>query len=250
MKSSTLATSCLYLVLAMIVVASTGCRPNFGEKLEVNATEIYYKDGATAADAQRLADMLEEKQFIDGKRKSVQLTKNGNVWQFRLAVARGGITEAVKREMKVYGLELSAGFDGDPFETHLCNLKLESQAVVTGLRGKRYQLSNTIYYYNDLELEQVKNVAAIAVGTQLNTNTGYVFHMSQPETTIQVRMTHPTGGKGDQKLAAAAKNTAVAASSRVFDGKQVDVLICDPFFETQSTHSSVKTVAPVAAPAP
>ena len=155
MKSSTLATSCLYLVLAMIVVASTGCRPNFGEKLEINATEIYYKDGATQADAQRLADLLEKKQFIDGKRKSVQLTKNGNVWQFRLAIARGGITEAVKREMKVYGLELSAGFDGDPFETHLCNLKLESQAVVTGLRGKRYQLSNTIYYYNDLELEPV-----------------------------------------------------------------------------------------------
>jgi len=220
MKSSTLATSCLYLVLAMIVVASTGCRPNFGEKLEVNKTEIY------------------------------QLTKNGDVWQFRISISGGGITEPVKKEMKLYCLELSAGFDGDQFETHLCNLKLETQTVVKGLRGKRYQLSNTIYYYRDMDLEQVREVAAIAIGYELNPNKGYVFHMSQPEAAIQILMTHPTGGKGDQKLAVAAKNTAVSASNRVFDGKQVDVLICDPFFEPQSSQSSVKTVAPAAAPTP
>jgi len=86
MKPSTLLNSFLYFALTLICVSSIGCGPNFGEKLELEKTEIYYKDGATQADAQRLGDKLTEMKFVDGNPKSVQLLKRDDVWEFRMAV--------------------------------------------------------------------------------------------------------------------------------------------------------------------
>ena len=254
MKPSTSATAFLYLILALICVTSVGCGPNFGDKIFVKKTEIFYKDGATKADAEKLGKQLEAMGFIDDKRKSVQLVKRDSVWEFRMATTKADQTKTDTGPLKLYCLELSSAFDGDEVEVHLCNQKLETQSIVKGLRGKRYELERTIakkvlrndYYYTDVELEQVKNFAAIALGTQLDTSSGFIYHLSQPEKVVEIRMAHPKAAKGDRRLATAARSTAKAASNKIFGGKQVDVLICDQFFQTQNSYSS--TNKPTAAP--
>ena len=247
MKLSPSLKTFMYLIFALICVTSVGCGPDFGEKLVINKTDIYYKDGATKADAERLGKHLEEIKFIDGKAKSVQLVKRGSVWEFRMATTNSKQDEASKDPLKLYCLELSSAFDGAEFEVHLCNQKLESKSVVKGLRGKRYRLGNNSYYYRDVELDQVKKFAAIAFATQLDTNNGFNYHLSQPESTVVIRMAHSKAAKGDKRLAMAATSTAVAVSKKLFDGKPVDVLICDPFFNTQNSYSSKQ---PASMPAP
>lgn len=243
MKPTTPLNSFLYLVFAIVCVSSIGCGHNFGEKLVINKTEIYYKDGATQADAQRLGDKLKELKFIDDNPKSVQLLKRDDLWEFRMAVGKGGDTEAAKKQMKFYSLELSSAFDGDAVEVHICDPKLESKSVIKGLRGKRYKLNNAVYYYEGLDEAKVKEFAAIAVATQLDIGPGANFHLSKSGDAVEIRMAHPTGTKENKQVAAAASDTAGAVSNKLFGGKRVDVLICDPYFESPEVFSSVKKAA-------
>lgn len=39
---------------------------NYGDKLEFNATEVYYKDGVTEAEATQLGNYLVTSEFADG----------------------------------------------------------------------------------------------------------------------------------------------------------------------------------------
>ncbi|MDB2686387.1 hypothetical protein N9Y42_04190 [Mariniblastus sp.] len=238
MKLSISGKTFLYLILTSIVVTSVGCGPDFGEKLVVKKTEIYYKDGATKADAEKLQEKLEEMELIDDKPKSVQLTKRGDVWEFRLATGDIKEAEAAKNSLKLYCAELSSAFDGDEVEVHLCNQKLETKSIVTGLSGLRYALGGNTYFYEDVDLDQVKNFASIAFGAQLDSGAGHRYHLSKPESGVEIRVTYPKLAKGNKRLAVAARDTAVAASKNVFGGKKVDVLICDEYFEPQETFSS------------
>ena len=243
MKPSTLANPCLYFILTLIVVASSGCRPDFGEKYEVKKTEIYYKDGATLEDAKRLGKKLEEIKFVDGDRKSTQLTKRGEVWEFRLATTEGEADEATKKPFKLICLQVSSAFDGDEVEVHMCNQKLETKTIVKGLRGKLYKFQKNNYYYQDVDLEKVQNFAGIAIAAQLDSGAGYNFHLSQAESAVKILMAYPNAVKEDKRLAIAARDAAVATSNKWFGGKQVDVVICDGFFEPMDTYSSAQKTA-------
>jgi len=238
MKPSTPLNSFLYLVFALICVSSIGCGPDFGEKLVIQETEVYYKGGVTQADAQRLGDKLVEMKFVDGKRKSVQLLKRDEVWEFRMAVGNSD-AEGLKDQVKIYCLELSSAFDGEPVEVHICNAKLESKSIVKGLSGKRYQFKNTIYYYKDIDLDTVKAFRPFPVATELG-HGGSVFHLSKSADAVEIRMAHSANAKENKKVMVAATNTAVAVSNKLFDGKRVDVLICDPHFESPGVFSSAQ----------
>jgi len=248
MKPSTLLNSFLYFVFALVCVSSIGCGPNFGEKLELESTEIYYKDGVTLADAQRLGDKLKEMQFVDGNRKSVQLLKRDDVWEFRMAVSKSGDSEAIKKQMKHYCLELSSAFDGAPVEVHICNSKLESKSIVKGLSGKRYQYENskTIYFYEGVDVEKVKGIASVTIGAQLDTGAGHVFHISKSADAIEIRMAHSVEAQKNKKVMNDATTTAVAASNNEFGGQRVDVLICDQYFDSPKVFSSVKNAGATA----
>ena len=245
MKLSMSAKLFLYLMLPLICVTSIGCRPDFGEKIVANKTDIFFKDGATKADAERLRDRLEEMNFIDGNRKSVQLAKRGDIWEFRVATAKGALDGSADDQLKLYCLDLSSAFDGDEVEVHLCNQKLETKSIVKGLRGERYRLGKNTYFYKDVELEQVKNFAAIAFGTELDTSTGFVYHLSKPESVVKIRMAYPKSTKGDKRIALAARETAVKASSILFDDKEVDVIICNAYFDNPTSYSSTQKAAKV-----
>jgi len=218
MKSSTLLNSFLYFVFALVCVSSIGCGPNFGEKIEVDGTEIFYKGGVTQADAQRLGDKLKAMEFVDGNRKSVQLLK------------------------RHYCLELSSAFGGDPVEVHICNSKLESKSIVKGLSGKRYQYGNSkaIYFYEGVDVEKVKGIASVTIGAQLDTGAGNVFHISKSADAIEIRMAHSIEAQKNKNVMVAATTAAVSASNTEFGGKRVDVLICDPYFDSPKVFSSVK----------
>ena len=244
MKPSTSLKTFLYLIFALICVTSVGCGPNFGEKLVVNGTEIYYKDGATSADAKRLGEQLEELKFIDGKTKSVQLLKRGSVWEFRMATSKSQVNEAATGPLKLFGLELSSAFDGDEVEVHLCNHKLESEKVVKGLRGKLYKFDKNKYFYKDVELDQVKGFAPIAFASQIDNGYGFNFYLSQPKSAVEIRVAYPNAVRGDDQMAGVATSAAVAASQKLFDGKQVDISICDLYFEKMNSYSSVPKAAP------
>lgn len=64
-----------YILLLLLSFVISSCN-SYGKKLEFKGTEVYYTDKVQKEDAQKLGEFLVSSEFADGKKKSVQLTKD------------------------------------------------------------------------------------------------------------------------------------------------------------------------------
>jgi len=106
---------------------------SYGEKVEFGDSEVYYKDPATQAEAQKLGEFLEKNGYF-GKDKgnSVQLKKENDTYQVRFAVKEDAWKEAkYKLAFMLMRFQLkTAVFPGEKVEVHLCDDHLKTQHVV------------------------------------------------------------------------------------------------------------------------
>lgn len=129
------------LTIAGLLVAAvtvSGCDLNgYGTKLEFEGNDLYYTEAVDEAEAQKLGEFLVEQKFFDNsKRRSVQLNKDGDVYQFRMVVV-----EDYKSRKEVYPTAFRAlatmisqkVLDGKKVEFHACNNKLETLEVLQPL---------------------------------------------------------------------------------------------------------------------
>ncbi len=77
-----LLTACLYFA---------SCDP-YGKKVEINRkSEVFYKDGATEAEAKKLGNFLLKRNFFNNRNEnSVQLSKDSGVYVVRFMVNKAG----------------------------------------------------------------------------------------------------------------------------------------------------------------
>jgi hypothetical protein len=61
-----------FLIATQLLISCS----NYGDKLEFNATEVYYKGGVTEAEATQLGNYLVTSGFAEGTTKSVQLVRD------------------------------------------------------------------------------------------------------------------------------------------------------------------------------
>lgn len=113
----------------LLVVVLAGC---YGDKLEVNGGEVYYKEGATQADAQKLGDYLNEIGYFNGEEKSVQLQKEGDRFVFRAVIQEEYIDDPkIASGFEIIGAQISKEvFDGAPVDVHLTDEYLETKKTV------------------------------------------------------------------------------------------------------------------------
>lgn len=119
-------------VLAVVVVGYLAFFINgYGEKLEFNGTDVYYTEGVTEADAQKLGEYLITSEFADGGEKSVQLSKRDSVYLFRMVVM-DGVTKDSTNDITFMAMAwtLSANvFDNAPVELEACDNTFETLRV-------------------------------------------------------------------------------------------------------------------------
>src|SRR5258708_38884515 len=76
-----------HVLVFVLLVGVCGCAPHaYGEKHTANNGEVYYKDGVTKQEAEKLGDLLVKTKYFDGGKKSVQLAKEGNKYLLRLVI--------------------------------------------------------------------------------------------------------------------------------------------------------------------
>ena len=119
------------LLAATFLLAAVlgGC---YGDKLEVNAGEVYYKEGASEADAQKLGDFLNEIGYFNGEEKSVQLQKKGDRFIFRAVVQDEYVDDPeIASAFEIIGAQISTMvFDGAPVDVHLTDEYLETKKTI------------------------------------------------------------------------------------------------------------------------
>jgi len=126
----------LYLVVialaVLISLLAVGCKKSYGTKLEFNGGELFYTSKVDKDEAQKLGEFLVEAGFYDGVLKSVQLTKSGGKYQFRMVVKKNVEKDESYIEIaKLFAEELSMYvFDNEKVEIHLCDKYFKTLRVV------------------------------------------------------------------------------------------------------------------------
>ncbi|MCK5034689.1 MAG: hypothetical protein KAS73_02270, partial [Candidatus Sabulitectum sp.] len=116
------------LLLSILLIFSSGCMQDLGKLIEFNGGQLYYTSTVTIEEADRLGEYLIESGFYDGERKTVQLTKPGAVYEFRMAVLEGIEQDQNYVRMAVFFVhELSENvFEGNPVVIHFCDSRMNT----------------------------------------------------------------------------------------------------------------------------
>ena len=117
----------LFPILTLALLTACG----YGESVTFNGTEVYYKDGATLEDAEKLGEYLVESEFADGVEKSVMIVKNEDgEYVFRMVVQEGAEegNDALFGLMAM-GISMSA-FDGEPVHFEACDVLFNTLKTV------------------------------------------------------------------------------------------------------------------------
>lgn len=126
------------LLLVLFAAFLVSCSPNYGEKIDVQGADLYYKDSITLAQAEKIKNYLIEQQFFgdqadSGVGKSIQLAISDSTFAFRFPVKKG----IDQDEQYIAQLKLIAGqlteLMGQQVDIHLCDENLETIRTVIPL---------------------------------------------------------------------------------------------------------------------
>ena len=123
------------LYLFLIAMIFVNCGGDRGTLIEFNGGELYYTSSILSREAYKLGEYLVDVEFFDGERKTVQINKTGNTYEFRMVVKKGmEKDEEVIQLLKIFSIELSEDvFNGYAVDVHLCDEYLETLRVVVPL---------------------------------------------------------------------------------------------------------------------
>ena len=122
----------IVLLLGLLVA---GCGNDWGKKMTIKGTDLYYTSAVTEAEAKKLGDYLVAENFANGQPKSVQLNKQGKTYEFRMVIKKGLDQDPDYIDAaKIMAADMSAKvFGGAPVDVHLCDEHLKTLRVVVPL---------------------------------------------------------------------------------------------------------------------
>jgi hypothetical protein len=137
----------LLLLMLPVLVALTSC-DNYGKKLAVGESEIFYKgEGLSEKDAKALGDFLVDHELFDKKRKSsAQLIKEGNKYIVRLVMASKEVDPAVRLNIWKLQTDLSNDvFDGAEAHFALADDRFENEEILEPTSVVKLGMASVIY---------------------------------------------------------------------------------------------------------
>lgn len=234
--------------LLALVITFVSCN-DYGTKLEIEDTELYYTDDITEDEAEDIGEYLKDEGFTEGDEKTVQIAKDGDTYQFRMVVKEGYEDDddfEVTAFKFIYDLSNDV-LDGEPVELHMCDEELETLKVVEMDDDKYIE-----YFYSDsewdvkeydgteIEYDESVSISEVdALGDYL-IETGFTDGTEKSIILIFEYHTYVfkmvTGKKywTDDEYYSIAEEYAQDISEDVFDGYAVEIHLCDDEFNTKT----------------
>lgn len=108
------------------------CNSGYGKLLEFNGGELYYTSNISSYEAHQLGNYCIQEGFFDGNSKTIQIDKNGGVYEFRMVIKKGLENDPdVLDVAKIVAFQLSQDvFNGNQVDIHLCDEYLKTLRVV------------------------------------------------------------------------------------------------------------------------
>ena len=116
------------LVLATLFIVACG---DLGTEKNYNGTQLFYTADVTEAEADKLGEFLVTSEFANGEAKTVQLTKTGGTYAFKMVVKKGLEQDQEYAQLfKTFASDISKNvFNGAQVDLHACDENLETLRV-------------------------------------------------------------------------------------------------------------------------
>ena len=217
-------------VLTAVLIMVSGCFLNWGKRLEFNGGEIYYTPEVTEEEATRLGEYMIDSGFFDGNEKTVQITKNGTTYEFRMVIKEGlDQDEEYLWIAGIYSLELSENvFEGNRTDIHLCDEHLETLQVIAALEFNGGQL----FYLSGVTSDEAVRLGEYLVASGFYDGNEKSVLLSKTGEVFEFYMITRAGLDTDPEYITVAEAFTGELSENVFNGSQVDIYFCDSDLQT------------------
>ncbi|QHI36846.1 hypothetical protein IMCC3317_22160 [Kordia antarctica] len=223
------------IITLLSVIALLASCANYGEKKMFNGTEVYYKDGITEAQADKLGESLVSSGFADGNGKSVQFVKEGENYIFKMVIKEESIDDkSLESVFNIFPKELSE-YMGFPVDLHLCDDSFNTLRVhkLEDAQKTIMAKATEVRYTKNVTLDEAEKLKdfLIEFGFSDNENrktvaldkegTAYIFKMVLDKSRMEDKNTIGLLTMFKDEL-----------SKNVFDNQPVRVHMCDELMNT------------------
>lgn len=221
------------LIYLFVLTFLTACS-NYGEKIEFNGTEVYYKDGVTKEQAEKLGVYLQAEGFTDGNRKSVQLVKDENTGNltFRMVTSKGSAYNPQNETMfESFTRNLSQQFE-QPVDFQLCDESFET------LRSFKASDVPALIEKGNLQVLYTKNVTEKQAQsladflTKDEKETAMTVQLDQRNDTLVYKMVVKAGYENNEAYTMVLKAYKDMMSKEIFNNQIVEAQMCDENMQT------------------
>jgi hypothetical protein len=224
------------LVVGAFVYFTFFAPGGFGSKATQGNIEVYYKDGATQAEAEKLAGHLARVWGDAPERRSVQLTKNGETPRFRMVVKPEYHNDPkFMTQLGIFGAQLSRDvFNGVPIELEACDDHFNTVKAVpippafrNGILKGKIEL---FYGEGVVKVDAEKLMASLEKEFANAPVPLLTVTLTKKDTTYTVSMPYDPEKLKAPEIRAALKTYCTALSVNDFGGAPVEWAACDPSF--------------------
>ena len=209
---------------------------NYGDKLVFNATEVYYKDGVTEAEATQLGNYLVTSEFADGNTKSVQFVRNKESQNltFRMVMLDEVANDATNDVMfKLFARELSNEFK-QPVDFEACDntFKTLKTFYYKDLQKVVKAKATDVMYSANVTDEIAQKTADFLVEYGYSDDRAKTVSIEKTDTGYQFKAVVKEGAEKDNANVVVFKLLRDIMKDSVFGGKPLEMHLCNDKLET------------------
>lgn len=228
------------LFLAFVVLLLPACGSDHGAQKTFAAGELYYKDGATAEDADKLGQYLQAVGFFDEETPySTQLVKRGNTYVFRFSVEDKAIQdESFARILRFMAMDISADvFDNTPVDIEMTDGEFIPLRSIPSPGSRTGSGKASIYRANEVDPATADKVTAYLTQIGFIGNKEITLSYARQGDDFIYEFVTDEGAENQPELVNANKTIAGLLSAEVLQNKPVTLHFLDEDY-------SIKTIYP------
>jgi hypothetical protein len=121
-----------FFLLLLGSMALSSCN-SYGSEKDFNGVQLFYTSSVTEAEADKFGKFLIDSEFADGDKKTVQINRKDDIFQFRMVVKKGLEKDEDYSEIaKTFAAAISEQIvEGGKVEIHFCDEYLKTLKVIT-----------------------------------------------------------------------------------------------------------------------
>ncbi len=202
------------------------------DRVEQGNVEVSYSEGATEAEAERLAAYAAKNWGAANNRMSLQVRKAADGYQVRLVIKKEYRNDerALKR-LESDGSRISRDvFDGAAVELHACDEQFRTTKVLPPRADIRYGVvagNAEVFFSADVPREDARRLAGYLAGMLADAPGKVTFKLARRGAAVELHMVVRQELLGDPSFLAGLRGDLEEIAANVFRGAPVELHLCD-----------------------